>query len=248
MKNSLQEGLPVPGQNPSYALKAVEQERQAAQLMVECREMPEFAKDNLESFRRAFLSAAPCNLKQAWLAAPESDFREGQVRIGWQKNSLLVFAELTDADIFSASIDANYPSWEAGDVFEIFLRPYGQSEYVEFHVTPDNRRLQLRFDDPKMVDQVRKDRSVQSVMIPGDYFQSRTWVFPESQKWFVYAEIPASSVAFNVYVLKGSRWHFSFCRYDYRRGGKSPVISSTSPHIVPDFHRLHEWGLMSFQG
>jgi hypothetical protein len=247
MKNLLQEASSIPGPNQPYVPSSIMGQDLAAQLLVNCREKPELAEDSLESIRLAFQHAAPCTMKQAWLTTPEIDFSEGLVWTGWRENSLLVFAELTDTDIFSPSTSTDYATWEAGDVFEIFLRPLDQMEYVEFHVTPENRRLQLRFANPAMVEQVRKTRSVESVLMQGDAFRSLTWVQPKVHKWFVYAEIPASSVCSHLRPLKESQWHFSFSRYDYIRGRKSPVISSTSPHVAPDFHRQHEWGLLSFQ-
>jgi hypothetical protein len=246
VKNLIQEIPTLPDSN--LRLRApVEIQNHAAQLLVNCREMPAFDADNLENVRFAFEPAASCGMRQAWLKEPEIGFEPGVVRTGWRKDSLLIFAELTDVDIFSEANSIDYLLWEAGEVFEMFLRPLNQPAYVEFHVTPRNQRLQLRFADSSMVQRVRKSKSVESVLIRGEAFQSLTWVRPQIQQWFVYAEIPASSVCSLEYPLAGSQWQFSFSRYDYTRGRKEPVISSTSPHAAPDFHRQHEWGVLHFQ-
>jgi hypothetical protein len=42
------------------------------------------------------------------------------------------------------------------------------------------------------------------------------------------------------------KWRFSFSRYDYIRGRREPMISSTSPHARPGFHRREEWGTLIF--
>ena len=110
-----------------------------------------------------------------------------------------------------------------------------------------NQRLQLRFPDATWIAELRKTGSIEKVLIQGEAFRSLTWVQPDAGKWFVYAEIPASSVCTQLRPLKGSQWHFSFSRYDYTRGREKPVISSTSPHTVPNFHHQHEWGLLNFQ-
>lgn len=65
---------------------------------------------------------------------------------------------------------------------------------------------------------------------------------PDQQKWFVFAVIPALAICGKPELRAGVRWHFSFSRYDYTRGRGEPVISSTSPHPVGDFHRQQEWG------
>jgi hypothetical protein len=46
--------------------------------------------------------------------------------------------------------------------------------------------------------------------------------------------------------LEGTDWLFSFSRYDCTRGLAVPVISSTSPHAAPSFHRQQEWGTLRF--
>jgi hypothetical protein len=160
---------------------------------------------------------------------------------------LLVFAELEDQDIFTRVTGLNQRFWELGDTFEIFLRPVGQQVYVEFHVSPNNQRLQLRFTDAGMVERLRKAGSFEDALTWGEAFYSRTWLQPDEHRWFVFAEVPAKSVSEKTRRLQGARWRFSFSRYDFTRGRDKPVISSTSVHTKPDFHRQSEWGTMSFR-
>jgi hypothetical protein len=159
----------------------------------------------------------------------------------------LVFAELTDIDIHSAATALNQRMWELGDTFEMFLRPAGQEAYVEFHVTPNNQRLQLRIANPEALRRARAANVIDEFLLPGDVYYSATWVQPEHRRWFVFADIPAVVVCGTTEVIAGSRWHFSFSRYDYSRGSGEPVISSTSPHAEADFHRQQEWGLLEFE-
>ena len=204
------------------------------------RELPVFAADNLAVVRPAFQSAAGCGLKQAWRSAPEADFTPGTVWVGWRGGSLLVFAELADADIFSRATASNQRMWELGDTFEMFLQPAGTDGYVEFHVTPPNHRLQVRFPDGT----ARTRIPFAELVLPGDWFQSRTWLLPGERRWFVYAEIPAASLVAADGPLAGTDWRFSFSRYDYIRGRVEPILSSSSPHPVADFHRREEWGTL----
>jgi hypothetical protein len=116
--------------------------------------------------------------------------------------------------------------------------------YVEFQITPDNRRVQLRFADAAALARLRTEGALESVLMEGEVFQSRTWV--HAQCWYVYAEIKGVNLGDAAGPLLGRQWLYSFSRYDYTRHRKLPVISSTSPHAEPDFHRRHEWGTMSF--
>jgi hypothetical protein len=69
---------------------------------------------------------------------------------------------------------------------------------------------------------------------------------PEQGQWHVYAEIPAILVCGAAKLPADKPWRFSFSRYDYTQGRPEPVISSSSPHAQPDFHRREEWGTLSF--
>lgn len=181
-------------------------------------------------------------MRQAWRDVVEPDFAPGTVRVGWRGESVLVFAELTDEDIFSAATDLNQKTWLLGDTFEIFLQPPGGRAYVELHVTPNNQRLQLRYDDA-----AARNGAWEHALVGGKMFRSTTWVWPEVERWFVYVEIPFGEVSGGTLPEAGSRWRFSFSRYDYRRGRVEPVLSSTSAHAEPDFHRQHEWGGLYFE-
>jgi hypothetical protein len=214
---------------------------------VQCHRLPAFPADDLVAIRRAFRQATPLPLRQMWLSKPDPHFAPAAVRAGWRGSSLLVFAELTDADVFTLAKLPNERLWELGDSFEIFLRPVEQQAYVEFQVAPNNQRLQLRFASPAAVEHARKTGSLDGALMRHDAFTSRTWVRPKTGRWFAFVKIPAKSVGESAGPLPGSKWFFSFSRYDHTRGRNQPVISSTSPHTKPDFHRQREWGTMRFQ-
>lgn len=205
-----------------------------------------FAAADLPAVRRVFASAPVCALRQSWRTELEADFAPATVRTGWRDESLLVFAELEDADIFTSATQPNERLWELGDALEIFLRPAGQQAYSEFQVAPNNQRLQLRYASADALARARKSNSLAEALVPGPAFQSRTWVLPGTRAWQALVEIPVASVLDHLDSLPGSQWHFSFCRYDYTRGRIEPVISSTSALAQPDFHRLAEWGTLNF--
>ena len=219
----------------------------AASPQVVCPELPEFESTDLNSVRQGFEAAPACSLRQSWLADVEPDFAPAVVRAGWQGQALVFLAELMDADIFTFARHPNERLWELGDTLEIFLRPAEQLAYTEFHIAPNNLKLQLRFADAAILQQSRQSGSLGGAVVHDIEFDSQTWVFPESGRWYAFAKIPVKAASDKPAPLSGSEWLFSFCRYDYTRGRTAPVVSSTSAHTTPDFHCLAEWGTMRFQ-
>lgn len=186
-------------------------------------------------------------MQQAWNPAPEPGLRPAWVRCGWTAESLLVFAVLDDDDIFNPMDEFNAAAYQHGDVFEMFLRPSGQDAYYEFHVSPRNQRFQLRipsavaFAAPKPVAGIPPEWFVRDWQIG-----SRVQVDTANGCWRVLASIPLARVAENGAPVAGDTWRFSFSRYDYTRGQAAPVLSATSPHPEPRFHRQQEWGELAF--
>lgn len=213
---------------------------------INCPTLPPFAAADLPAVRRAFASAPACVLRQSWRTELESDFAPGTVRIGWRDETLLVFAELEDADIFSRATRPNQRLWELGDALEIFLRPVDQPAYSEFQVAPNNQQLQLRFASAEAAARARKSNSFDDKLIHPLTFTSRTWVRPGIGAWQALVEIPAASVRDGSGPLPGTKWSFSIGRYDYTRGRAEPVVSNSSALTQPDFHRLTEWGVLKF--
>lgn len=211
-----------------------------------CAPLPAFNPADLVAVRRAFQAAPPVAMQQAWQSAPDTAFAPAEVRCGWREDAFLVFAEFTDRDIHTAATQLNERMWELGDTFEIFLRPVDREEYIEFHVTPNNQRLQLRIPSTAALRHAQAENKFDPFLIPGPAFRSTVWVRPGAEQWCVLAELPAGVVGGEPTLAAGREWLFSFSRYDYTRGAAKPVISSTSPHTRMDFHRQEEWGRLEF--
>jgi hypothetical protein len=177
----------------------------------------------------------------------EPGFRPMRVKTGWTRDAWYVHAEIEDADIFNPEKQFNALSFMKGDVFEIFLRPCDQDAYFEFHVTPENQKLQLRFPSSAELAAPRAQPG-----LPPEWFishrviESRVRVNTATQRWEVAAEIPLDLICEASRPQSGSRWLFSFSRYDYTRGREKPLLSSTSPHTVLNFHRQEDWGELRF--
>ena len=166
---------------------------------------------------------------QPWLPQPDPAFAPGQVMLGFSENELFIYAELIDADPMQDVFPLNFPAFMQCDAFEIFLGPADGKDYYEFHVTPSNSILQLYFDGTD----VKKTLEERAVAKP--LFTSKTAIILGG--WSVEARIPLKGL----FPCDHLEWLLSFGRYDYTPGAPSPVISTTSPHAVCDFHRKREW-------
>jgi len=216
-------------------------------MQIDCLVPSPFDRADLAAVRRAFSTATPLALGQSWRSQPESDFAPALVRTGWRDETMFVFAELTDADIFTRATDHNQAFWELGDTFEIFLKPADRDPYVELHVAPNNLHLHLRFPSADWLAQTPPQEVFALALREPSAFRSTTWVDAGAHTWSVLAEIPSGLVTGGAGRIEGNRWRFSFSRYDYTRGRDEPVISSTSPHPMPSFHRQEEWGSLLFR-
>jgi hypothetical protein len=200
------------------------------------------AFDSWHFIDAVFANVPAVKSQQAWLAKPEPEFRPMRVKAGWTRDSLCIYAEIEDADIFNPEKRFNAPSFLSGDVFEMFLRPCNQESYVEIHVTPENQKLQLRIPSVREFHEPRANSGIPQEWFIDRVIESRVRVNPSAQRWDVAVEIPFAMVNEVLLPRPGDRWLFSFSRYDYTRGREKPVLSSTSPHQVLNFHRQEEWG------
>ena len=170
-----------------------------------------------------------CEFSQFWLPEPEPAFASGRVSIGRDNTDLLVRADLHDAHVMRDEYPFNFPAFTKCDAFEIFLGPADEAAYFELHVTPANGVLQLFFEG------TGEKKSLEERAVAEPLFTSETAITAEG--WSVSARIPLAG------LFPGSHpeWLLSFGRYDYTPGESKPVISSTSPHTVCNFHRKDEW-------
>jgi hypothetical protein len=211
-----------------------------------CPRLPAFDAEDLDTVARAFQRVPGCTLRQSWRVGNEPEFLPATVWAGWRASAIFVFGQLTDATVVTFASRSNERLWELGDVLEIFLRPDGQTAYSEFQIAPNNLQLQLRYASAAALTRARKSNSIAEALVHDINFKSHTWTRPELNCWYVLAELPVASVFDAPALLPDARLHFSFCRYDYTRGGTQPVISSSSALSAPDFHRQEEWGTMQF--
>jgi len=208
-----------------------------------------FSLNDWKAIHEVFRPLPAWQLRQAWLPNPTTDLNAGIFKAGSWSDALVVYAELHDHDIFNPVHEFNETAFTQGDAFEMFMRPEGQDAYFEFHVTPHNQKLQLRFPSAEWFKSLRKASGKDTLRPCKVYrllFESRTLILASQGKWHVLAMIPFSSVVENQNGGSPSRWLFSASRYDHTRGQKKPVLSSTSAHTHCNFHRQEEWGTLLF--
>jgi hypothetical protein len=79
-----------------------------------------FDPADIDSVQAAFTKAPQFHFAQNWAEQTPPDLRNGTVRIGWQDDRLVYFADLDDRDIFTKATGRNQDLWKLGDVLEIF--------------------------------------------------------------------------------------------------------------------------------
>jgi len=92
--------------------------------------------------------------QQAWLEALEPNFAPALTRIYAEADGLVVLAVLENGQIYNSADSFNQKTWRTGDVFEIFTQ-VSPDLYYEFHVTPENQNLFLRWN-PALLQAVRQ--------------------------------------------------------------------------------------------
>lgn len=183
-------------------------------------------------------AGAKLEFGQSWLPKPDADLRPGAVWLGVEGGRLLVLAKLTDHAPANRAKTWNEATWMTGDVLELFFQAEGREGYFEFHVTPENQRLQLFFPSSAAF---REKRGHRHWSIMESRFESMARIVDGGEGWEVAMAVPLATVLDLPREGGSRRFRFSFSRYDFQPGRIKPVTSSTSPLSRPDFHHVPEW-------
>ena len=168
---------------------------------------------------------------QSWLAALEPDFRPGKGQITWNDGKLHLLAELIDEEVFTTATENQQRLWEKGDVVEFFVQMPGQSGYYEYQIAPNGLTLALFYPDLSGVTAIRSGTKSLDDFLTQTPPTAHAWKTDQGWNASITLPLPAAP---------GSRLRVSCGRYDAGTG-RSPIISSTSPHPVRDFHRPQDW-------
>ncbi len=177
-------------------------------------------------------SPAEFTLGQFWNERLESEFKPTRVLATFSGGKLHVTAEMIDDDVFNTATAHNQRTWETGDVFEIFIRRDDSTEYTEVHVTPENIKLHLTFDDFTHTARIEDD--ISKVAANPDDIISSAERTPTG--WRATASVPLAAGP-------GDLIRVSFCRYDASKNNPELILSASSLHRELAFHRPLEWTL-----
>lgn len=189
----------------------------------------------------ALKNAPTCSMGQSW--KPDSELlKEGAtVSVAHFGQMLIIYAELKDKDIFNTGGAGSEKLYKSGDVFEVFLRRKSTSEYIEHHIAPGNREMQLKWSPAGTGSNTADTRK----SFPGKVrVQSQVLIQPERNLWRILALVPLNELPGGKAEVGETNWYFSFGRYDYTKSEsmEKPVVASTSPHKKRAFHTQSEWG------
>lgn len=170
-------------------------------------------------------------LTQAWLPQQEEEFRPGMATFAYSDGRLHLKANLIDEEVNSTATAHGQKLWEHGDVVELFIQKEGEPGYREYQVAPNGFTLSLHYPDITCVAAVRSGERRMEEFVTKEIPSAE--VSKTDYGWGVSLSVP-------LHLSPGEKFRVSCCRYD-AGSGRNPVISSTSPHPVRDFHRPQDW-------
>lgn len=165
------------------------------------------------------------------------------VDLSWSATGLHFLARLADLDVGTRARGPGERLWELGDVLEIFAGSPGAEAYLELHVAPNGCTLQLGWPSVSILTamRARNERDLGAFVRTEPLFRAEPRLVPDG--WEVEGVVFAQALeSLNPAGCgHGTRWALSFSRYDYGAEAVAPLLSSTSPHPVADFHRRSDW-------
>lgn len=181
-------------------------------------------------------------LGQHWRPAPAPGLNPGWARIRWNCTGLFYEVLFLQRRPANRARRLNERTWELGDIAEFFLQLPGGDGYWEFHVTPENQRLQLRWPAGGLA-AFRAGRAAfeDFTLGPEAGLTSTATVWPD--RWCATLTIPAAVLGLGGFA-PGQSLRAAVCRYDCS-GSAEPVCSSTAPLLEPAFHRPAEWSVLT---
>ncbi|WFB36232.1 hypothetical protein P3T73_00455 [Kiritimatiellota bacterium B12222] len=179
-------------------------------------------------------------LSQPWYDHLEFQFRRGEANLQWSPEALIVHAELSDDEVYTASDADNQHMWELGDVFEVFLQIEGQEDYVELHITPANTRFQAHKPNVPGNDASGEWKPIEHWLISPIGFSAEATTITDG--WIVSMEIPPSVLGLSEFT-PGTELRVAFARYD-GAPHREPTLSTTATHARSEtvtFHIPTDW-------
>jgi len=185
--------------------------------------------------------------QQGWRETPEDGFEPAVAELWATAEALHVLAVLGDRDIGNRATGFNEKTWQTGDVFEVFIQVEPDT-YYEFHITPENRHLFLKWTSDLREAVKRREATLEDTMIADrSFLQSETQIHSEANHWSVHARIPFDKIG-----LDPNRTYpdlkVAFARYDSFSDDRPPVLSATPAFAKANYHDRSAWHPIRFQG
>ncbi|MEO8206822.1 MAG: hypothetical protein ABI615_11620 [Chthoniobacterales bacterium] len=243
-------------------------------LTINCKPLPVIDTANQKTVEKAFSKAEPVPFQQAWLPEKSPGFEPGILRMGWRPDALWIYVVMDDADTSNpttkmnemqdpTTVDAKkyrIVTTLLGDAFEMIVRQDAPAPYYEFHITPQNQILQLKWLDWKDYASTNwrpeaKNSFVSHLVEGKKLFASYVWIDKEHKQWSVLISVPSELIADKKTISAGDTWLFTSARYDaLSKEDPAPITSSTtlhfkskSPRRFLSFHRAEEWTHVKFE-
>jgi len=199
---------------------------------------------SLEAVRGAFSPLPEWTFAQHWRPTPEAEFQPATLKAGWCPDYLHIFATFADHDIVVLENHNSQSRLAVGDVFQVFLGRPETDEYLEIHVTPNNRNQVLGWTAERFTAFLDGGTPLDDILVHCENPPlSETWVEEEEARWTAYLRIPVkmANPGKNRFAPE-TVFTGTFCRYDVSPGSPTPVLSSTSPFSEkPKFHDNRHW-------
>lgn len=189
------------------------------------------------------------NFGRPWL--PENERKPKTVtkaRTLWDKDSLYIFADLEDHDLYADLLNHDDRTW-LNDVFEMFFRPDDtKPPYYELQVNAAGTMLDIYFQRKGVnFDQAKADGEFhwEAKVIRRGTLDNRT---DRDEGWTAECRIPWTDfVRTGGRPAEGDMWRFALCRYDYTLNEK-PETTTAAPLSQPSFHLLEDYARLKFVG
>jgi hypothetical protein len=177
-------------------------------------------------------------LRQFWKSPKALPAERAWAWAGYDNKYLRFYTLADDSDIFTKATANKQKLWQLGDTMEFFIKPdKNQPAYWEIHVAPNNVIMDILIPER---DPYKAGRTPFEQVAKADS-HCRTKVQRMPNKWLVQLRIPWKTFGLEQVPLKGTRWQFAVCRYNYWSDRKTPEYSSTAFLSKLDYHRFEEY-------
>ena len=177
-------------------------------------------------------------------------FQQAEIRLAYDKENLYVAAKLYDEDIIQMDNEHQMPSYNNGDIFELFIKPKNKPFYWEIYVSPQNKRTSFFFRSSGVLiaSNFAKSNFIESmrsaVQINGTLNKSED----RDKFWTFELAVPLKELD-----VKGEKftaenpWTVLLARYNYDTSFRYVQLSTYPPLPIANNHLIEYYGDLKFK-